>query len=243
MLEVLPRELRDIIYEHLLPHSITVSKRLTAMDFDGQVCVESNGSVGLFTMMPVHLRETEYRPQDFYREILERRFQTTTFDLGDDLSLIAALGSWDGGLGIMPADYPLDISFFIKFDWLNLQGIHNPWMEYDTPLWPKVFLTRIEGLFSFKPGTKLTVCIRQANVELPIAKEIKELECKVVVSIILPTLRRLAAVGTKTKLCLDGVCELNIDNDKVTLEDMEDEWEIPPSHWWLPTRRRADCDK
>jgi hypothetical protein len=233
MLEVLPRELRDTIYGHLLPHSNTVPKRLTAMDFDGQVrqvCVESNGSVGFSTMIPLHLHETEYRPQDFYREILERLFQTTTFDLGDDLSLIAALGSWDGGLGIIPADYPLNISFLIKFDWLDLLSKEDPWFVYDPPVWPKILLAELEGLFSFKSGTKLTVCIQQVNIGLPIAQEIKKLECKTVVSFILPTLRRLAAIGTKTKLCLDGGCELKIDNDKVTLEDMEDEWKKARSH-------------
>ncbi|OWY43197.1 hypothetical protein AALT_g713 [Alternaria alternata] len=233
MLEVLPRELRDTIFEHFLPHSITLSKRLTAMDFNGQicqVCVESNGSVGFSTMIPVHLRETEYTPQGFYRELLERLFQTTTFDLGDDLSLIAALGSWDGGLGIGPADYPLNISFLIKFDWLDLWCKHDPWFVYDTPLWPKVFLTRLEGLFSFKPGTKLTICIQRHNVSLPITQEIKELECNAVVPIILPTLRRLAAIGTETRLCLGGGCELKVDNDKVTLEDMEDEWKKARSH-------------
>jgi hypothetical protein len=233
MLEVLPRELRDTIYEHLLPYSITVSKKLTAMDFDGQFCpvyVESNGSVGFYTMIPLHLRETGYRPQDFYREILERLFQTTTFDLGDDLSLIAALGSWDGGLGIIPADYPLNISFLIKFDWLDLLSKEDPWFVYDPPVWPKILLAELEGLFSFKSGTKLTVCIQQVNIGLPIAQEIKKLECKTVVSFILPTLRRLAAIGTKTKLCLDGGCELKIDNDKVTLEDMEDEWKKARSH-------------
>jgi hypothetical protein len=233
MLEVLPRELRDTIYEHLLPYSITVSKKLTAMDFDGQFCpvyVESNGSVGFYTMIPLHLRETGYRPQDFYREILERLFQTTTFDLGDDLSLIAALGSWDGGLGIIPADYPLNISFLIKFDWLDLLSKEDPWFVYDPPVWPKILLAELEGLFSFKSGTKLTVCIQQVNIGLPITQEIKKLECKTVVSFILPTLRRLAAIGTKTKLCLDGGCELKIDNDKVTLEDMEDEWKKARSH-------------
>ncbi|CAN9088704.1 unnamed protein product [Alternaria alternata] len=233
MLEVLPRELRDIIYEHLLPHSITVSKMLTAMDFDGQFCpvyVESNGSVGFSIMIPLHLRETEYRPQDFYQEILERLLQTTTFDLGDDLSLIAALGSWDGGLGIIPADYPLNISFLIKFDWLDLLSKEDPWFVYGPPVWPKILLATLEGLFSFKSGTKLTVYIQQHNVYLPIPQEIKELECKAVVSIILPILRRLAAIGTRTKLCLDGGCELNIDNDRVTLEDMEDEWKKARSH-------------
>jgi hypothetical protein len=85
-------------------------------------------------------------------------------------------------------------------------------------------------LFSFKPGTKLTVCIQQDNVWQPIAQEVKELECKAVVSIILPTLRRLAAIGTKTKLSLDGVCELEIDNDKVILEGMEDPWKNARSH-------------
>ncbi|RYN41236.1 hypothetical protein AA0112_g2381 [Alternaria arborescens] len=230
---VLNNKLRDTIYEHLLPYSVTVFKRLTAMDFDGQVCqvcVERNGFVGFSTMIPLHLHETEYRPQVFYREILERLFQTTTFDLGDDLSLIAALGSWDGGLSIIPADYPLDISFLLKFDWLDLRCKHDPWFVYDTQLWPKVFLTRLEGLFSFKPGTKITVCIQQDNVWQPIAQEVNELECKAVVSIILPTLRRLAAIGTKTKLSLDGVCELEIDNDKVILEGMEDPWKNARNH-------------
>jgi hypothetical protein len=98
------------------------------------------------------------------------------------------------------------------------------------PLWPKVFLTKLEGLCSFKPGTKLTIRIQRHNVSLPITQKIKELECNAVVSIILPTLRRLAAIGTETRLCLGGGCELKVDNDKVTLEDMEDEWKKARSH-------------
>jgi hypothetical protein len=48
-------------------------------------------------------------------------------------------------------------------------------------------------------------------------------EAGAVVSAILPTMRRLAAFGTEVKLRLeDDVCELDVDNGDVTVEDIKE---------------------
>ncbi|KAI4908356.1 hypothetical protein J4E90_008981 [Alternaria incomplexa] len=95
----------------------------------------------------------------FSTELLEKFYRTTTFDLRDHFAKLGAFRSLDrGNLGIIPANYILNVSLFIQCDKYDFDGITAPLASPNRRyrLKPhRALLADLEALFGFKAGTKI----------------------------------------------------------------------------------------
>ena len=223
---VCPRELRDYIYSYLLPDSPVVLQHCDHRDCDSRPCAQGGETLYYFVEPHSHLFKTTYVIPDFSTELLEKFYRTTTFDLRDHFAKLGAFRSLDrGNLGIKPANYILNVSLFIQCDKYDFDGITAPLASPNRRyrLKPhRALLADLEALFGFKAGTKIDLHLLVNRDWLSNAYVAERWECDTVIPVILPTLRRLAAAGTKAMLCFDyfgwGV---TIDHGDVTTEEIK----------------------
>ena len=131
-----------------------------------------------------------------------------------------------GGLGIIPANYILNLSIFIQCEKYNFDGVMPPLDRFDKnyPLkYCRALLADLEALFGFKSGTKIDLHIRVNRSLLRVIRKVPFWECDFVIPVILPTMQRLAAAGTKVKLCFDYCgCDVVVDHGDVTMEEIKE---------------------
>lgn len=221
------REIRDSIYAHLLPDSPAVLAHITQHACNCDICIRGNDFLKKFVQPPEHLLKATYVTPDSSKELLEKWYRTSTFDLREHFAKIGAFRTMDAGnFGIIPAGYILDISMYIPLSAYDFKGIVAPPHAEQLVKSHRRLLADLEALFGFRSGTKIVLHMAVERAFLPGTQGNEELECEAVVPVILPTMRRLAAAGTKVKLCLeDDGRELFIENGDVTLEDVKEQFE------------------
>ena len=193
---------------------------------DSRSCAQESDIRGQFAQTPSHLSIAAYITPDFSTELLEKFYRTTTFDLRDHFAKLGAFRSLDrGNLGVIPANYILNVSLFIQCDKYDFDGVTaplaSPYRNYS--LKPRrALLADLEALFGFKAGTKVDLHLLVNRDRLSNAHDAEYWECDTVIPVILPTLRRLAAAGTKVTLCFDNLgWGVTIDHGDVTMEEIK----------------------
>ncbi|KAI4624517.1 hypothetical protein J4E83_004192 [Alternaria metachromatica] len=224
--KVCPREIRDYIYAYLLPNSPVVLEHCDHRDCDSKPCAKGSETLYYFVEPYSHLFKTAYVIPEFSIELLEKYYRTSTFDLRDQFARLGAFRSLDrGNLGVIPANYILNVSLCIQCDKYDFDGVTAPLasLHRNYALKPRrALLADLEALFGFKAGTKIDLHLHVNRDWLLNAHVAEYWECDTVIPVILPTLRRLAAAGTKAKLCFDHFgWGVTIDHGDVTMEEIK----------------------
>ena len=225
--KVCPRELRDYIYAYLLPDSPIVLQHCIHRHGICEICAPGSDILERFAQLPSHLSNAAYVTSDFSKELLETFYRTTTFELQDRFDKLGAFRSMDrGDFGIIPANYIVNLSMHIRCEKYDFEGVMPTLDRYDKdyPLKScRILLADLEALFGFKSSTKIDLHLRFNRNWLRVMRGAEFWECDFVVPVILPTMQRLAAAGTKVKLCFDYFgCDVAIDHGDATMEDIKE---------------------
>ena len=236
MLEACPREIRDYIYAYLLPDSPVILQHCDHHDYCGcEFCAQGSDILEKFAQPPCHLRNAAYVTSEFSSELLEAFYRTNTFDLGHHFASLGAFRTMKAGnLGIIPVNYILNLSMLVQCEEYDFEGavaFRDTYDDYPVKS-RRTLLGDLEALFGFKSGTKITLHLDVKRGGLSGDQGAEHWEHDTVVPVILPTMRRLAAAGTKVKLRFDySWCEVVIDNEDVTLEDIKEQYEKVRRYW------------
>ena len=224
---VCPREIRDYIYAYLLPDSPVVLQHCDHRHGSCEFCAPGSDILYNIVQPHSHLFKAAYVTSDFSKELLETFYRTTTFDLQDQFTKLGAFRSMDrGDFGIIPANFIVNLSMHIRCEKYDFEGVMPTLDRFDKdyPLKPRrTLLADLEALFGFKSGTKIDSHRRINRSWLRVTREVPFWECDFVVPVILPTMQRLAAAGTKVTLCFDyyGV-EVVVDREDVMMEEIKE---------------------
>jgi hypothetical protein len=127
---------------------------------------------------------------------------------------------------IMPINYPLNIAMCVKCQLYHFDGLKTTVTFRRRDLIPQNdLLVDLEALFGFKTGTKIFVDLQINQDHLQGTPNKEAWLCDTVVPFILPTMRRLAAFGTKVKLGLGKNGSILVINDgNITMEQMKEQF-------------------
>ncbi|KAI4951772.1 hypothetical protein J4E86_007188 [Alternaria arbusti] len=222
-----PRKIRDYIYAYLLPDCPVVIQHCEHRHRVCEFFAPGSDILYNFVQPHSHLFKAAYVTPDFSIELLERFYSSTTFDVQDQFTKLGAFRSMDrGDFSIIPANYIVNLSMHIRCEKYDFEGVMPTLDRFDKdyPLKPRrTLLADLEALFGFKSGPKIDLHLRFNRNWLRIMRGAEFWECDFVVPVILPTMQRLAAAGTKVKLCFDYFgCEVVVDHRDVTMEEIKE---------------------
>jgi hypothetical protein len=232
MFERFPREFRDTVYEHLLPEKPIAIARDPSCNPAYDDAPES--WIGL----SAHLADPNHVTRAFTRELVEKHYRTSTFELPASFFALEHVGvknEWS--VGFTPVDYIMNISVPVQCQHFLFPGLVVPnttnWVQAGTGGWDHqgtqkpvdVLSGNLEALFGFRAGTKIIVRLVVHPDWFPSHRDKAEWECDTVVPVLLPTLRRLVLAGAKVKVCLeDEGCVLAVSYSGYTFEEIKEQF-------------------
>ncbi|KAH4002872.1 hypothetical protein HBI56_056870 [Parastagonospora nodorum] len=218
------REVRDIIYVHLLqdrPYRISD-------DIYANGGIEDWGSSSALWLgrhTHNHLTKAASVGTHIVRELEEVFLRTTTFLFPHNSRCMSKFRLTDHlKLGLIPADFILNVQLQIScglFDLPDLRPISHGNSTWDSPdhLRPEALAVRLEDLFGFRHGSKITVDLDVDAIRLPDTTAKEQWLFDNVVPLIFASLRRLIQAGYKLKVILgDGDFVLRAPDGRFSLE-------------------------
>jgi hypothetical protein len=238
--EKFPREVRDIIYGHVLPDKPVAIAYDPDYLHGGDWGVTAAYSDSNWDRLHPYLGSPKYVNRTFTIELVEHHYRTSTFTFpvsGYTLIHLRTKDKWN--LGFRPVDFMLNVSVPISCQHFSFTGILATPVNQPTT-WPgqgygwshygqqkmEALCHNLEALFGFRPGTKITIHLEVHTDWLPSHLDKAEWECDNVVPIIFPTLRRLVLGGAKVKVCLENEgCILAVPHSGCTFDEMKKQFE------------------
>lgn len=128
-----PREIRDIIYGYLLPYSMHLDNSITPTQMISRLYLGDEGFYRWSPKISISLKQPGYFSMNMAKEIVEALLRTSTFKFNkDDLRDIPEFRVTDSlGVGIVPADYMLDLHVFNNCSRYAFKGLRHLREERD----------------------------------------------------------------------------------------------------------------
>jgi hypothetical protein len=234
VMDRLPRELRDQIYEHLLPKaSIEVVSHwerylvwwseasrvpMNTCDYRWQLQYGTN-------VLPPHCLDKGHLGTAMLRELVHTWDRITSFEVHvSNLTFFIRSKHWQHGRCVpdvvrnltVTANYPkhflYDIGTQVQNDMCN-----------DIRVWDKTIVMNLESLMLLKPGTKVSLLLARSHSNLPIRqpsdRALREQTLLGSISPIIPTLREVQEHGLLLEVFLyDHGCQLSGPDTPVSRE-------------------------
>jgi hypothetical protein len=223
----LPREVRDIIYGHLNPpQDMRINRGVNTHYFNSDS--ESHWQNSRWHRVPEsHWWRVDFMGEYVRREMIEFYYRSNLFLFGDNFDQLPKFRVTDQWkLGFLPADLVTNVGVQVDCGGYDFDGlIPLPDVSYNSA-WdasprprdpPRVLLSKLEQLFGFKTGTKVSIKFfvddeaREGTI-----LEVQEWLCDTVLAVVLPSIRRLASVGHVLRIILT---KRNSNNDYVAEQD------------------------
>lgn len=206
----LPREIRDMIYRHLSTSSEErISREYFRSTLDPVTKLHTYDA-GRWKAKhhPEHYWDVEYVGDDFFRELAENHFRTSTFMFGDDSGLIQRF-LWTDQMqaGFPPKELVSRIEVHLNamtFDRTCCIGY-----MFGCAVKPERLQTAVKGSERLKPGASVVV---QFATQAKDEKKKKE-QIMTACTALIPSLRELKVAGYKVGLMIDKAVEVELDDD------------------------------
>jgi hypothetical protein len=218
-----PREVRDMIYSHLHCHGhkpVRVSTwwrdslALCEWDLDPE---PEWGATPELHIQRKHWWDCEFVGHLLQRESSEHFYRSHLFFFEDKFDLLPKFRVTDHfNLGFVPADVITNVGVRIDcagYDFDGLQPVPQPTRNAgswdDSQYTPRdlcsLLLLRLEHLFGFKKGTKISISLfvdRDKKIGTPL--EVQQWLCDTAVAFLLPSIQRLVSSRYLLRLILTG---------------------------------------
>jgi hypothetical protein len=206
----LPRELRDVVYFHL---STSPSERVTREYFrstlDPITRIHSYDPVRWrMNYHPEHFWDAEYVGNDFFCELVENHYRTSTFIFGDENGLIQRFLEADH---FQTNCFPKDLVSKLEVHLNALTFDRNTCMGYmfGCATKPERFAAAMQCVESLKSGASIVV---RFSTQAKDEKQ-KEEQIMTACTTLIPKLGELRAQGYKVGMVIDRSEEVELDNE------------------------------
>jgi len=203
----LPRELRDMVYSHLIPESQTIDREYFRSTLDPTTRMHTYDEARWKeSWHPEHWWHKEYAGHNFVRELLDQHYSTSTFVFGDDSGLIKRFLETDQvQVGRLPCELVSRIE--VHLNALTFDRSSCIAYLFGTPTKPERLQAALEGTDMLKKGA--SVLVRFATR----AKDEKQKEEHVLTACtsLIPKLAALKGNGYRVGLMVNQTEEIEID--------------------------------
>jgi hypothetical protein len=203
----LPRELRDMVYSHLIPQSQTIDREYFRSTIDPVTKIYTYDLARWKAKWyPQHWWDVSYVGEAFARELLDQYYSTSTFIFGDDAGLIQRfLDSDQMYIGYPPISLVSRIEIQLRalaFDRSSCVGY-----MFGIPTKPERLRAALDGVEMLKDGASIVVRF------VTQAKDEKQKEEQIVTACtgLVPRLAELRRSGFRVRLVVDETEEIDED--------------------------------
>jgi len=220
-----PREVRDMIYGHLdsreIAHVDQGSSSWGGLGYFDSASA-AQWDAGGWREAPDHWWDVECVGEHMRRELGERYYRSVRFDFGQNFDLLSRFRVTDQWkLGFVPAVIGTNISVTIDCENYDFDGLEAPNVntgDWDTPPGNRPrykFLSRLEPLFGFKQGTKLSIKFSVGRCKKGDTLERQQWLCDTVLPFAFPSIHRLQGAGYNICVVLSRAACWDIDDSFV----------------------------
>jgi hypothetical protein len=213
----LPREVRDMIYHHLSTspkEHITREYFRSTMDPETKLHTYDTARWKAINH-PEHFWDVKYVGQNFFRELVENYYYTSTFSFGDEDGLIERFLNADQiGLGYAPKEMVSKIEIHLSattFDRKSCVGY-----MFGCPTKPEQLRSAMEGVESLRFGAEVCVDFATRAKNETEKEEQIEMACRELI----PILQRAKLAGLGVRFVIDTRVEMSL-NDVSGMRQLE----------------------
>jgi hypothetical protein len=205
----LPRELRDMVYQHLGTRS---EERISREHFRSTMDPKSrmyayDADRSKATHYLEHYWDASYVSDDFYRELVETYYRTSTFIFGDDSGLIERFLNTDQmKLGYAPQELVSKIEVHVNamtYDRTSCIGY-----MFGCATKPERLQAALDGVQELRAGA--SVCVHLTTQ--PRDKKQKEEQVRAGCAVLIPRLREVRELGYAVRLMIDRKMEVELND-------------------------------
>ena len=203
----LPRELRDLIYQHLSTRdSELIEREHFRATLDPVTKLYSyDHARWKASHFPEHFWDPQYIGSVFFRELVENYYRTSTFVFNDDPGVMKRFLETDEmGLGVLPRDLVCNVEVHLSAVGRD-RGSFGGYM-FGVRREPERLQEVLDGVFELKEGT--SVCI-QFLTGMKTEEEINE-PCGDLIRGLISSVQRARLAGYKVKLVVDKEREISL---------------------------------
>ncbi|KAF2026541.1 hypothetical protein EK21DRAFT_115690 [Setomelanomma holmii] len=206
----LPREIRDMVYRQLsTSHEERIDREYFRSTMDPVTKLHTyDCDRWKLKYHPQHFWIEEFVGADFFRELVENHYRTSTFIFGDDNGLIERFLHKDHmKMGYSPGELVSKMEIHlnaITFD-------RTSCIEYmfGCPTKPERLSAAIIGIEKLRPGASVVVNLSTQATD----EKQKEEQILTACVAICPSLREARMAGKRVRLMIDNVAEIQLDDD------------------------------
>lgn len=214
----LPRELRDMVFQHLSGRSAErISREYFRSTLDPETKMHTYDTARWRTThYPEHFWNPEYVGQGFHKEMIENYLRTSSFVFGDDDGLVERfLESDQFEIGFAPKEVISKIEIHLNamtFDRSSCIGYF-----FGSPTKPERLEAALGGISGLKTGAR--VCVQFMTQ----AKDEEQKDCQIDTAhrALVPKLKEAKAAGLIVRLVIDGKMNVNLDDGYQDLESSQ----------------------
>jgi hypothetical protein len=202
----LPRELRDMVYQHLVPSPTRITREYFRSTKDPVSGLHTYDAANWRAAhYPEHFWDASYVGAPFLHELTQIYFLTSTFAFGDDDGLVELFLTTDlMDIGYTPAELVSRVEVYLNamtYDRTTCVGY-----MFGCATKPERLVAALRGVEGLKEGTSLCVHFetRAADVEA------RERQIGTVCDAVRPCLREAGRRGCKVRLVVDKKMEVGL---------------------------------